>query len=125
MTKVYSGKKALRYDISDQECVIDEVLGVTIVKINDQDLESKRIRVTDKREKFHVYDWGGQAILEKGMNLSQSILEDLFESKIPQEMTFKFYRNVIRFLEGEWILPEDIAREDCKTIFEELGWATE
>lgn len=125
MTKVYSGKKALRFDISDEESVIDEVHGLTWVKVNDEFLESKRIRVTDKREKYRVFDWGGQSHLEKGMNLSQSILENLGNAKVPQELIFKFYRNVVRFLGDEWVLPEDVVRQDCETIFDELGWEAE
>lgn len=123
---VYSGKKAIKHEISDNEFVTNFDIGVTFVRANDKPLESKRLSLANDRDLYKVFDWGRHAILERGMNLSASILNHYFNPEkersleVPNEMIFKFYRNVIRFWDDEWILPEELLVEDCRTIYKDL-----
>ncbi len=131
--KLYSGIKELKHEIEPNKILVDEKAGFRYVRVNQYLLKSVLINPENEKMQYQVFDWGktesedftSSHIRDRGMNLAASIIHDyLGELKdgevIPNELVFRFYRDVICNLKNSWQIREEQIKSYLARVYSEM-----
>lgn len=113
MDHIYAGIKKLSQDVSDIRKVVNMTNGVRIVTVDGKPL-------TDKLS--IGFDWGHGCNRQWGMNLSLSVLTSFFkeEVEVPNEFTYRLFKDVILRLDDEWEFNTFQLKEYCERVYKEI-----